>query len=460
VEDFNYKLMADIPGLHAEVPPLVIPLSGKAQRPVCHFELDPCTYVSTRSAELPGPNGEIGRLDPSVRVLQMQSLGTLVKNTKRFYAINPMNVGYDFQWEPVGAAAHPAFRCTSTKGMMVAGKKTEMVFEYTPSEVGLHESFWQFRIPSQGITQLFLIVGSVVEPNVTLDRSRIQFQPVLLGRSATETVHLVNHEHIPFNFNFDRASFDTGALVGGSKKPTIDVNPVSGTIPPNGRKAIEITFCPEEDKMHNFNIVSLIRRKPGKLSLNVKGEGYAIQSKVSLVHASGESTPLVAGGSTLNYVDFGGVFLNEKVQKTIVISNSGKFNFDFSLLSAKGDSESEDAAAAAFTSNSKTLSISPASGSVKKGERVEVVITFQPLAGMVLDGQTLSLTVAGSMVFPLALKGRGQQPGLSFSFMSHDFGPCFVASHGNPAQPETVMLRVTNHEVDTGERERERERIF
>jgi len=442
VEDFNYKLMANIPGLHADTPPLVIPLQGKAQRPVCHFELEPCNYLSTRSADLPGPNGEVGRLDPSVRVLQMQSLGTLVKNTKRFYAVNPMNVGYDFQWEPVGAA-QPAFRCTSMRGMMVAGKRTEMVFEYTPSEVGLHESFWQFRIPSQGINQLFLIVGSVVEPHVTLDRTRIEFPAVLLGRSATETVHLVNHEHIPFNFNFDRASFDTGALVGGGKKPTLDVHPVSGTIPPNGRKAIEVTFRPEEEKMHNFNIISHIRRKPGKLSLNVKGEGYAVQSKVNLVDLSGETTSLVAGGSTMNYVDFGGVFLNEKVQKTIVISNSGKFNFDYSLVS-KGELEFES-----DFGNSKTLSISPASGSVKKGERVEVVITFQPLLEMVLDGQQLQLTVAGNLVFPLALVGRGQQPGLSFSFMSHDFGPCFVASLGSPAQPETAVLRVTNHEVDT-----------
>jgi hypothetical protein len=163
-------------------------------------------------------------------------------------------------------------------------------------------------------------------------------------------------------------------------------------------------------------------------------EGYTIEVGVRLMHASGEFTPLVAGESALNYVDFERVFLNQKVQKTIVISNSGKFDFDFSLLPVEGDSESVDAT----LSNSKALSFSSTSGSVKKEECVQVTLTFQPLAGMVLDGQKLSLTLAGSMVFPLVLKGRGQQPGQTFS-TSDDFGSCFVASHGNVAQPETSL---------------------
>jgi len=40
------------------------------------------------------------------------------------------------------------FKCTTQKGLILSGKKSEMVFEYTPDSVGEHESRWVFRIPS------------------------------------------------------------------------------------------------------------------------------------------------------------------------------------------------------------------------------------------------------------------------------------------------------------------------
>ena len=45
--------------------------------------------------------------------------------------------------------------------------------------------------------------GSVVEPVVTFDRQRLDYGAQLLGGLQTETVHIVNDEHLPFSFNFD-----------------------------------------------------------------------------------------------------------------------------------------------------------------------------------------------------------------------------------------------------------------
>ncbi len=43
------------------------------------------------------------------------------------------------------------FKCITAKGVILSGKKFEMIFEYSPDVVGLHESYWTFEIPSEKI---------------------------------------------------------------------------------------------------------------------------------------------------------------------------------------------------------------------------------------------------------------------------------------------------------------------
>lgn len=52
--------------------------------------------------------------------------------------MNPTNVGYDFSWESQGNL-HPAWRCVTQRGMILAGKRGEMVFEYTPDDMEVAE---------------------------------------------------------------------------------------------------------------------------------------------------------------------------------------------------------------------------------------------------------------------------------------------------------------------------------
>ena len=52
--------------------------------------------------------------------------------------------------------------------------------------------------------------------------------------------------------------------------------------------------------------------------------------------------------------------------------------------------------------------------------------------------------------YQMQLSGRGKRPRLSFSFSSHDFGPCFVVTPRNGMAPQTLELRLANedeHEV-------------
>ena len=48
--------------------------------------------------------------------------------------VNPTSVGYDFSWESQGNP-HPAWRCVTQRGMILAGKRGEMAFEYTPDDM-------------------------------------------------------------------------------------------------------------------------------------------------------------------------------------------------------------------------------------------------------------------------------------------------------------------------------------
>lgn len=84
----------------------------------------------------------------TLQVLEFESLGVRVRNTKRFMILNPTGISYEFFWEPVkpaaagpGAGASP-FHCATRRGVISAGRQFEMVFEYTPLEDVVAESFW------------------------------------------------------------------------------------------------------------------------------------------------------------------------------------------------------------------------------------------------------------------------------------------------------------------------------
>jgi hydrocephalus-inducing protein len=38
-------------------------------------------------------------VEAKFNIVEFQSLGTKVKNTKRFYVINPTSLAYDFEWK-------------------------------------------------------------------------------------------------------------------------------------------------------------------------------------------------------------------------------------------------------------------------------------------------------------------------------------------------------------------------
>ncbi|KAF4028176.1 ASH domain-containing protein [Phytophthora infestans] len=425
VDGYLYCLCFDIPDTQKDkVTVLRVEVRGESLRPACHFDVERSDYAQWRAPNLPGPHGELGPLDPSIRIIEMASLGVRVRNTRRFYVVNPTNVSYEFSWIPQGNN-NPCFRCATPKGLMLAGKRCEMIFEFTPQQLELQEMFWYFKIPHFQVSQLFVFVGTTTEPRVALDRASVNFNTLMIGTKTSQSISLINQELIPFNFVLDKTSLDFAGEL-----PALIVHPLSGVIPPNSRTSIEVEFMPIEEKSYNFNLNCIIKRKPTRLSLNVKGEGYSIHGALILTSEDqSESRALVSGLG--NLLDFGAVRVNEEAQRFIVIHNNGKFNFDFNWTVTKA---------------TEAFIIEPMQGTIKKNDKTTCALRFSPTKQTSLDGMQVTCTIAGSQNYVLALHGNAVPPMLHLSFTSHDFGPCFIAE--NDAVPVAEMKTLTVFNMD------------
>ena len=76
-------------------------------------------------------------------------------------------------------------------------------------------------------------------------------------------------------------------------------------MPARGQLALAVTFAPTVAATSNFNVLCLIKKKPSKLTLNVKGEGYAVHDGLQIEGADGRSVEL--SPDTPNHLDFGQV---------------------------------------------------------------------------------------------------------------------------------------------------------
>jgi len=446
VEEFDCRMECQIQQLSQECQPLSIELNASAIRPWCHFELPTSDYRTRRHADAP--------LDPKYQILEFESLGTRVKNTKRFYVLNPTSENYDFVWLPEEVDRKgdqdDAFRCLTKRGTIFSGKKYEMVFEYLPTSVGTHESFWNFSVVNKEARQSFLVVGTVKEPRIGMDCPNVNFNRLLLGARARETVHIVNKEHIPFSFSFSRSSFETEGQV-----PVLAVSPNSGVVGPGASCPVEVTFTPIEEKFYNFNVLCNVKRREKPIVLNVKGEGYKIHTKLVIEEKEQGDRELHAGVREL--LDFGNLQVQESRSFTLRLSSPGfqrdqkrvedaeseempTVNFDFiwQLRSMRGGVLIPRADAPPY------LTVSPMQGVAKQDEETIITITYCPLDTHALDGTALRMLIPsgpGEASHNLELVGRARRPNVDFSVTSHDFGPCFVSKVGITASEPSSPSR-------------------
>ena len=89
------------------------------------------------------------------------------------------------------------------------------------------------------------------------------------------------------------------------RQPVLTFEPSSGTVPAQGQLALAVTFSPISAAPINFNVICAVKKKPVQLSLNVKGEGYAVHDSLQLQGADGRLVDLSPDAP--NFLDFGQV---------------------------------------------------------------------------------------------------------------------------------------------------------
>jgi hydrocephalus-inducing protein len=189
-----------------------------------------------------------------------------------------------------------------------AGARQEVAFSFTPAPgrgVGSSEAFYRFSVPSAALSQLFLVVGTVVEPRVALDRPLVHFTNLLLGARSAEVVHLVNEEDEPFAFQFDVASL--AAAEGGAS--SLRVAPDRARCRPAPGWRWRWPLRPRR----SARTTSTCSRRVAKslpLSLNIKGEGYDVHDCVR-VEPAGGGDGVRASPAGAAAIDFGVVQVNE-----------------------------------------------------------------------------------------------------------------------------------------------------
>jgi hydrocephalus-inducing protein len=422
VEHFDCTLTRTVLGAPSGIGTFSVPLCGAALRPWCHIELPPSDYRSRRKSDTP--------LDPKYRIIEITSLGTHVKNTKRFYVLNPTGEPISFEWRHVAKKGEEggddAFRCMSKTGIIQPGKKFEMVFEFAPLTTETKESFWKFMLLGQKIEEHFLIVGQVQEPRVGMDLPAINFGERLIDGETTEKVRLVNKEIIPFSFAFDAASYQQEGHA-----QVISVSPTSGVVGPDTALDVEVTFRPVHERAFNFNVVCNVKRKKEPVVLNVKGMGYKIHASLS-VEESATSGRRELNAGVSEFLDFGVLQVQENRSFKLFLRNDSKRNFNFrTLLQTSPHSRPKP-----ITSSDRPpfLSIADNSeGVARNHEDTEIELSYAPREVHNLDGAVLHIVIpsgAKEESFKVQLAGGAKKSRIEFSFFDYNFGPCFIARAG------------------------------
>lgn len=403
VDDLYFKrtLICHMKDLDPNYKDLNIEICGDSERPVCYFELD----------------GGI-KQENGYKILEFDSVGMMVINTKKFYVLNPTNMGYEFEWEQLEEENpnNKMFKCLTTKGLIFSGKKYEMIFEYLPDSLGNHQTYWNFKINSENISHKFLFSGMTKDPLIMFDIGKINFGPLLVKGKITQNIKVINQEQLPYKFNFEKES-----IKNISNGNSLMVAPMSGILAPNSSTNVAVTFFPQLEKEYNYNLCLKVRNRSKPLYLNVKGEGYNINHNVYL-----DNKPeLRLLHNHTHEINFGNFFIKEKRERYIILENTGTFNFHFVVKK----------------NNADYLKISPDSGTINKHDKIKINLTILALSKLNLTNHKINLQIVTGDTYTFIINAKASSPQIKFSSTKVDFGQIYVQ---RPPQSIKQIITVSN----------------
>ena len=125
---------------------------------------------------------------------------------------------------------------------------------------------------------------------------------IIAGSRSKEVVYLLNSEPVSYQFSFSERS-----CLSDGHNARLVVSPMSGTIQPHAKLPVEIAFKAVQEKEYNFNLKCSVKKKPTPLVLNVKADGYGINTALSYSTPEGEDQHLPIAKTEKRIINFGQV---------------------------------------------------------------------------------------------------------------------------------------------------------
>jgi hydrocephalus-inducing protein len=428
--DYQARLTCLIPNLEDGKQGPVVAVKGRGLLPYCHFDLEESDYITAgrRDPERPGPGGDISNvgLDSMTKVIEFKSVGLFTKCVKQFDIVNPTNIDYEYEWvreDPNNIQQAEMFSCINEKGILKSGRRQEIIFEFTPNDFGTHESFWKFKSAKYNLEVPFLLIGDVSKPKVVFDRSHVLFKPLLIGMLGHETVNIINQENKPFEFKFD-----TNSCYTEGRSEVVLIEPCNGTVGALSRIPIKLSLKPRDQRQLVFNLKCMLSNSSKPMLLNVKGEGFSMQTTLYCEDNIGNKVEF--GEGNINEIHFGEVEKNEIAFRNLYILNVGKFKIDFDCYLASEIDESLSC-----------FSIEPQKVSVDPGQKQQCVLKYHAKKERP-SISNLVIKVDHGAVYHIHIDGIAVRPDVQFSFYEYNFGPCFIYKAGMPVQ--SIKLNILN----------------
>jgi hypothetical protein len=187
---------------------------------------------------------------------------------------NQSEVWTTFKMKSLDTDRDPVFLIKPTSGLIPPGEDVDLRLVYCPQSTGTWSSDrFLFQTPGGNHTQLTL-TGNATGPQVSTDVHELDFGDLVLGRSKSKQIRVLNESNQPVQYEFDN-----------NQSASFSVDRPSGTIAPLLSVILIVTFKP----IHTINYykrLHILFKNQTPLHLDLYGTAYdELVRPAPLLHA-------------------------------------------------------------------------------------------------------------------------------------------------------------------------------
>ncbi|XP_029654836.2 hydrocephalus-inducing protein-like [Octopus sinensis] len=291
-----------------------------------------------------------------------------------------------------------------------------MAFQFECKEEGVFDFNWELHLSPLDIKIPFIFIGTYKNPRIMLCRSSVDFGKTIAGKKLTAKIKITNLEDFPQEFMIDKASCFSKSFLS-----SLNISPESGLILPNSSNELDVSYCHDQAINMNINALVHVKNKTAPLRLNVKAQISKIECLMILENEDKQRFTLKENEMNLFEIDQVWLFTIFKfsIGKTIVytfyLTNKSNFLIEYKW-NPKDEVENE------------CFKIYPPSGTIGAYEETTNHLLLR------------STEIVNGPSYKLGIILKSKIPGIHFSFLSYDFGLCYIHSCGNTIKDTELLL--------------------